>query len=166
MDPYDWVSGDDPITGGHPLEFVVPELFLHREPWDLCRVPAPVGSLPELLSPLAFARPFGTPLTPAVPACPAFGGSAAVPVPADAWTACSTGLLIARNSFKRPQGTFFEMAGFENCSGRTPGSQRRFQNDGDNEMNKGRPAPGEKRAAVLIGIGTAIFLICSFVLSR
>jgi len=32
-------------------------------------------------------------------------------------------------------------------------------------MNKG-PAPGEKKAAVMVWIGTAVFLICSFVLSR
>jgi hypothetical protein len=36
---------------------------------------------------------------------------------------------------------------------------------GNSEMNKGS-APGEKKAAVLIWIGTAIFLVFSLVLSR
>jgi hypothetical protein len=66
----DPVVMEDPVVAGDPDELAVP---------------APLGSLPELLSPPAFAGPDGTPLTPAVPAPaePALGEPAALPVPAD-----------------------------------------------------------------------------------
>ena len=51
----------------------------------LAELPAPLGSLPELLRPPALAGPDGAPLTPAVPAPaePAFGEPAALALPAD-----------------------------------------------------------------------------------
>jgi hypothetical protein len=68
-----------------PDEFAVPAVFVPGAVGAFVELPAPLGSLPELLSPPAFAGPFGTPLTPVVPAPaePAFGEPTALPVPAD-----------------------------------------------------------------------------------
>ena len=67
-----------------PEEFAVPKLFVPGAVGTFAELPAPLGSLPELLSPPAFAGPLGAPLTPAVPAPaePAFGDPTALPVPA------------------------------------------------------------------------------------
>jgi hypothetical protein len=70
---------------GDPDEFAVPKVLVPGAAGAFAELPAPLGSLPELLSPPAFAGPFGTPLTltePA-PAAPAFGDPTALPVPAE-----------------------------------------------------------------------------------
>jgi hypothetical protein len=69
---------------GDPDGFAVPKVLVPGAVGTFAEFPAPLGSLPELLSPPAFAGPLGTPLTPAVPApgAPAFGDPAALPVPA------------------------------------------------------------------------------------
>jgi hypothetical protein len=68
-----------------PEEFAVPKLFVPAAVGSFAEFPAPLGSLPELLSPPALAGPLGTPLKPAVPAPaePAFGDPTALPVPAE-----------------------------------------------------------------------------------
>jgi hypothetical protein len=81
------VVPDDPVVAGDPDELAVPELLVPGAGGaaTFAELPAPLGSLPELLSPPALAGPDGTPLTPAVPAPadPALGEPAALPVPAD-----------------------------------------------------------------------------------
>jgi hypothetical protein len=71
-----------------PLEFAVPAEFVPGGGGDatLDALPAPLGSLTELLRPPALAGPDGTPLVADVPAPaePALGEPAAEPVPADA----------------------------------------------------------------------------------
>ena len=78
---------EDPVVAGDPEELAVPALLVPGAGGaaTFAELPAPLGSLPELLRPPAFARPDGTPLTPAVPAPaePALGEPAALPVPAD-----------------------------------------------------------------------------------
>ncbi|WP_167558591.1 hypothetical protein [Bradyrhizobium canariense] len=75
-------------VAGEPDAFAVPALLVPDAGCDTTfdGLPAPLGSLPELLRPPTFAGPDGTPLTPAVPAPaePAFGEPAAVPLPAEA----------------------------------------------------------------------------------
>jgi hypothetical protein len=70
----------------NPVEFAVPAVFVPGTIGTFAELPAPLGSFPELASPPAFAGPFGTPLTAAVPApgASAFGiptGLAAVNIP-------------------------------------------------------------------------------------
>jgi hypothetical protein len=67
-----------------PVEFAVPKLLVPGAVGAFTALPAPLGSLAELLRPPAFAGPLGTPLTAAVPApgAPAFGEPTALPVPA------------------------------------------------------------------------------------
>src|SRR5882672_4438424 len=81
------VVPDDPVVADDPDELAVPRLLVPGAGGvaTFAELPAPLGSLPELLSPPAFAGPDGTPLTPAVPAPaePALGEPAALPVPAD-----------------------------------------------------------------------------------
>jgi hypothetical protein len=71
-----------------PLEFAVPAELVPGGGGDatLDALPAPLGSLTELLRPPALAGPDGTPLVADVPAPaePALGEPAAEPVPADA----------------------------------------------------------------------------------
>ena len=78
---------DDPVVADDPEELAVPALLVPGGGGEasLAELPAPLGSLPELLRPPALAGPDGTPLTPAVPAPaePAFGEPAALPEPAD-----------------------------------------------------------------------------------
>ena len=73
-----------PALPADPDEFAVPKLFVPGAVGTFAELPAPLRSLPELLSPPAFAGPLGTPLTAAVPApaYPAFGDPTALPVPA------------------------------------------------------------------------------------
>jgi hypothetical protein len=69
-----------------PDELAVPALLVPGGgEATLAELPAPLGSLPELLRPPALAGPDGTPLTPAVPAPaePALGEPVALPLPAD-----------------------------------------------------------------------------------
>jgi len=70
-----------------PDELAVPALLVPGGGGDaaLAELPAPLESLPELLSPPALAGPDGTPLTPAVPAPaePALGEPTALPPPAE-----------------------------------------------------------------------------------
>jgi hypothetical protein len=70
---------------GDPVEFAVPKVLVPGAVGAFAEFPAPLGSLPELLSPPTFAGPLGTPLTPAVPAPaePALGDPAAPPVLAE-----------------------------------------------------------------------------------
>jgi hypothetical protein len=81
------VVDDDPVVEDEPVELAVPALLVPGGGGEatLAELPAPLGSLPELLRPPALAGPDGTPLTPAVPAPaePAFGEPAAPPLPAD-----------------------------------------------------------------------------------
>jgi hypothetical protein len=76
---------DDPVVADDPEELAVPKLLVPGGVATFAELPAPLGSLPELLRPPALAGPDGTPLTPAVPAPadPAFGEPAALPLPAD-----------------------------------------------------------------------------------
>jgi hypothetical protein len=80
------VVPDDPVVAD-PDELAVPRLLVPGAGGvaTFAELPAPLGSLPELLSPPALAGPDGTPLTPAVPAPaePALGEPAALPLPAD-----------------------------------------------------------------------------------
>jgi hypothetical protein len=71
------------VLPGDPDEFAVPKVLVPGAVGTFAELPAPLGSLPELLSPPTLAGPDGTPLTPAVPAPadPAFGEPAAVPAP-------------------------------------------------------------------------------------
>src|ERR1700712_5410380 len=77
----------EPDELAEPDEFAVPALLVPGAGGDaiFAEFPAPLGSLPELLSPPIFAGPDGTPLPPAVPAPaePAFGEPAAPTEPAD-----------------------------------------------------------------------------------
>jgi hypothetical protein len=75
----------DPELDAGPEEFAVPNAFVPGEVGTFAELPTPLGSLPELFRPAAFAGPLGTPLTPAVPAPadPALGDPAALPVPAE-----------------------------------------------------------------------------------
>jgi len=79
------VDRPEPALLADPDEFAVPKLFVPGAVGTFAELPAPLGSLPELLSPPALAGPLGTPLTPAVPppAEPAFGDPTALPVPAE-----------------------------------------------------------------------------------
>jgi hypothetical protein len=81
------LAADAPLVADDPDELAVPALLVPGEGGDASfdELPAPLGSLPELLRPPALAGPDGTPLTPAVPAPaePAFGEPAALPLPAD-----------------------------------------------------------------------------------
>ena len=67
-----------------PVEFAVPKLLVPGAVAAFWALPAPLGSLAELLRPPTFAGPLGTPLTAAVPApgAPALGVPTALPVPA------------------------------------------------------------------------------------
>jgi hypothetical protein len=71
-----------PALPADPDEFAVPKLFVPGAVGTFAELPAPLRSLPELLSPPAFAGPLGTPLTAAVPAPadPAFGDPTTLPV--------------------------------------------------------------------------------------
>lgn len=74
----------DPLAAPvDPVEFAVPKLLVPGAVAAFRALPAPLGSLAELLRPPAFAGPFGTPLTDAVPApaAPALGVPAALPLP-------------------------------------------------------------------------------------
>jgi hypothetical protein len=77
----------DPVVTEEPDELAVPALLVPDAGGEFifAELPAPLGSLPELLRPPTLAGPEGTPLTPAVPAPaePAFGEPAALPEPAD-----------------------------------------------------------------------------------
>jgi hypothetical protein len=77
----------EPVVANDPDELAVPALLVPGGGGDatLAELPAPLGSLPELLSPPALAGPDGTPLTPAVPAPaePALGEPTALPLPAE-----------------------------------------------------------------------------------
>ncbi len=67
-----------------PVEFAVPKLLVPGAVAAFWALPAPLGSLAELLRPPTFAGPLGTPLTAAVPApgAPALGVPTALPLPA------------------------------------------------------------------------------------
>ena len=75
------------VVEDDPDELAVPALLVPGGGGDatLGELLAPLGSLPELLSPPALAGPGGTPLTPAVPAPaePALGEPTALPLPAE-----------------------------------------------------------------------------------
>jgi hypothetical protein len=73
-----------PVPPAEPEELAVPAAFVPGASGIFAEFPAPLGSLPELFSPPALARPEGTPLTPAVPAPaePALGEPTALPLPA------------------------------------------------------------------------------------
>src|SRR3979409_969884 len=60
---------DDPLVEGEPVELAVPALLVPGAGGEatLDELPAPLGSLPELLRPPALAGPDGRPLNPAVP---------------------------------------------------------------------------------------------------
>jgi hypothetical protein len=76
----------DPVVTDDPDELAVPALLVPGGgEASFAELPAPLGSLPELLRPPAPAGPDGTPLTPAVPAPadPALGEPAALPLPLD-----------------------------------------------------------------------------------
>src|SRR5213078_4744103 len=61
----------EPVVAGDPDELAVPALLVPGGGEAiLAELPAPLGSLPELLRPPTLAGPDGTPLTPAVPAPP------------------------------------------------------------------------------------------------
>ena len=79
------VVADDPPVEEDPEELAVPALLVPGGVATFAELPAPLGSLPELLRPPTLAGPDGTPLTPAVPAPaePAFGEPAALPLPAE-----------------------------------------------------------------------------------
>jgi hypothetical protein len=86
-DPADPVVTPAPEFNAEPDEFAVPALLV---PGGGCEttfdeLPAPLGSLPELLRPPTLAGPDGTPFTAAVPAPaePARGEPAALLEPAD-----------------------------------------------------------------------------------
>jgi len=87
---------DDPDAAGDPDELAVPALLVPGGGEAIfAELPAPLGSLPELLRPPTLAGPDGTPLTPAVPAPgePAFGEPTALPVPAEGPLAAPPALL-------------------------------------------------------------------------
>jgi hypothetical protein len=85
--PAEPVVMDDPLLTDEPEELAVPALLVPGADGTaiLAELPAPLGSLPELLRPPILAGPDGTPLTAAVPAPaePAFGEPTALPLPAD-----------------------------------------------------------------------------------
>jgi hypothetical protein len=85
--PAEPVVIDDPPLTDEPEELAVPALLVPGDGGTatLAELPAPLGSLPELLRPPTLAGPDGTPLTADVPAPaePAFGEPTALPVPAD-----------------------------------------------------------------------------------
>jgi hypothetical protein len=95
------VVPDDPVVADDPDELAVPALLVPGAGGvaTFAELPAPLGSLPELLSPPALARPDGTPLTPAVPAPaePALGEPAALPLPADGPLAAPPVPLLCAN---------------------------------------------------------------------
>jgi hypothetical protein len=66
-----------------PDAFAVPTVLFAGTSGALAALPAPLGSFPELFNPPTLAGPFGTPLTPAVPApaAPAFGEPAGLVAP-------------------------------------------------------------------------------------
>jgi hypothetical protein len=78
-----------PVEGGVrvvellPEPFAVPTVLFAGTSGALAALPAPLGSFPELFNPPTLAGPFGTPLTPAVPApaAPAFGEPAGLVAP-------------------------------------------------------------------------------------
>jgi hypothetical protein len=76
-----------PVFAPDPDELAVPALLVPGGGGvaSLDELPAPLGSLPELFRPPAFAGPDGTPLTPDVPAPadPALGEPTALPLPAE-----------------------------------------------------------------------------------
>jgi hypothetical protein len=74
-----------PVLAGEPEELAVPRELVPEAVGILAELPAPLGSLTELLRPPTFAGPLGTPLIEVVPAPaePALGVPAADPVPAD-----------------------------------------------------------------------------------
>src|SRR5665213_461982 len=76
----------EPVVMEEPDELAVPARLVPGGGSDatLPALPAPLGSLPELLRPAALAGPGGTPLTPALPAPaePALGEPAGLAVPA------------------------------------------------------------------------------------
>jgi hypothetical protein len=76
---------EDPAAGADPVAFAVPKVLVPGVVGAAAALPTPLGSLTVLLSPPGDAGPFGTPLVAAepAPADPAFGVTAAVPVPAD-----------------------------------------------------------------------------------
>ena len=82
------VVTEEPTVAAGPDELAVPALLVPGGGGEatFAELPAPLGSLPELLRPPALAGPDGTPLTPAVPAPgePALGEPAALPLPAEA----------------------------------------------------------------------------------
>jgi hypothetical protein len=82
------VVTDDPAVPEAPDELAVPALLVPGDEGEaiFAELPAPLGSLPELLRPPALAGPDGTPLTAAVPAPgePALGDPTALPLPAEA----------------------------------------------------------------------------------
>jgi hypothetical protein len=76
---------DSDLVEAEPDEFAVPALLVPGGITAFEALPAPLGSLSELLRPPVLAGPDGTPLTPDVPAPaePAFGEPAALPLPAE-----------------------------------------------------------------------------------
>jgi hypothetical protein len=64
-------------------ELALPTVLLTGVSGDLAALPTPLGSFPELFSPPTLAGPFGTPLTPCVPAPaePAFGDPTGLAAP-------------------------------------------------------------------------------------
>jgi hypothetical protein len=89
-------SADDPAVPvvtpvpefrAEPDELAVPAVLVPGGGGEatFAELPAPLGSLPELLRPPALAGPDGTPLTPALPAPaePAPAEPAALPLPAE-----------------------------------------------------------------------------------
>jgi hypothetical protein len=86
----------EPIVADDPDELAVPALLVPGGGEAVfAELPAPLGSLPELLRPPTLAGPDGTPLMPAVPVPgePAFGEPAALPVPAEDPLAAPPALL-------------------------------------------------------------------------
>jgi hypothetical protein len=71
------------VDPGDPVEFAVPKVLVPGVVAAFWALPAPLGSLTELLRPPTFAGPLGTPLTAALPApgAPALGDPTALPLP-------------------------------------------------------------------------------------
>jgi hypothetical protein len=76
---------DSDLVETEPDAFAVPALLVPGGETVFEALPAPLGSLSELLRPPALPGPDGTPLTPDVPAPaePAFGEPTALPLPAE-----------------------------------------------------------------------------------
>jgi hypothetical protein len=74
---------DELLVEARSDELGVPVALFAGASGNLAELPAPLGSFPELFSPPTLAGPFGTPLTPDVPAPaePAFGEPAGLAVP-------------------------------------------------------------------------------------